>query len=293
MDEQALYIKGILGFLKRKKEMVAGAYDYHAFVIGDAYFLYPVIGSRAFYLYAFLKLRKDTLMTKKIILSVFTILLLCVILCVFKESGSNRPLSIIRGNGLENESSADSNILVFRVNYLGMIPAGEARLENKGIEFYQGRSVYHLSAQANPLNFYSKFFKAQAQTDSYIDADKLCTLKFEQILLLPNKPEDKKEILYDQNNNFMELRGVRRHILPGTQDPLSAIFYIRHQNLEIGKVFDININTNQKNYQLYAKVIGREEYALRTKKVGVWVVEGVLRRRDKSRRRKPNLNCGF
>lgn len=221
-------------------------------------------------------------MTKKIILSVFTFLLVSVILYVAKESSSNSPVSIIRYNGLENESSADSNILVFRVNYLGLIPAGQARLENKGIEFYQGRSVYHLSAEAKPLDFYSKFFKAQAQADSYVDSDKLYTLKFEQILMPPNNPEDKKEILYDQENNFMELRGVKRHILPGTHDPLSAIFYIRHQNLEIGKVFDININTNQKNYQLYAKVIGREEYALGAKRVGVWVLEGIIRRRDKN-----------
>lgn len=228
-------------------------------------------------------------MTRKIILSVFTFFLLPAILYVFKESSSNSPLSIIRGNGLESESSADSNILVFKVNYLGLIPAGQARLENKGVEFYQGRSVFHLSAKANPLNFYSKFFKAQAEAHSYIDCDKLYTLKFEQILMPPNKPEDKKEILYDQNNNFMELKGVRRHILPGTQDPLSAIFYIRHQNLEIGKAFDININTNQKNYQLYAKVIGREEYALGAKRVGVWVLEGVIRRRDKNHYHKTTM----
>jgi hypothetical protein len=62
------------------------------------------------------------------------------------------------------------------------------------------------------------------------------------------------------------------------------MFYIRHQSLEIGKEFDININTNQKNYRLFVKVIKDEEYKIKDKKAKVWVLTGDIRRRDKSPR---------
>lgn len=221
-------------------------------------------------------------MFKKVFLSALAIFLVTIALFVSMEIGKNNLVSIIRHNKLQNKISADGNSLVFRVCYLGLFPAGQARLENKGEELYQGKKTYHLSAKAYPLNFLSGMFNVQARVDSYIDAGKLHTLKFTQRLTLPNKPKDDKEVLYDQDKNYMQLEGIRRHILPNTQDPLSAIFYIRHQNLELGKVFDLNINTNQKNYQLYAKVIGRQEYTLKTEKVMVWVLEAIIRRRDKN-----------
>ncbi|MDD4894123.1 MAG: DUF3108 domain-containing protein [Candidatus Omnitrophica bacterium] len=211
------------------------------------------------------------------------IAIICVIvLFSFKETSGNSPISIIRRNDLQNRLTAKGDIFTFRVALFGLVPVGEAKFENEGEEVYQNRKVYHLSAAANLLDFYTKFFKAGAQIDSYVDKDKLHTLKFKQTLIRPNKPVDEKEVLYDQDKNFMELRGVKRQILPDTQDPLSAIFYIQHQNLELGKVFDLNINTNQKNYQLYLKVADRKEYALESKKIGVWVLTGVIKRRDKN-----------
>ncbi len=221
-------------------------------------------------------------MIKKIALSIGILFLLVIVLFALNEIGNNNPLTIIKYNKLQDKLSADSNIFAFRVNFQGLIPAGHAILENKGEESYQGKKVYHLSARANPLAFYTKIFNVQAKVDSYVDVDKLYTLRFTQTLSLPNKPRDEKVVLYDQDKNVMELRGVKRQILPATQDPLSAIFYLRHQDLELGKIFDLNINTNQKNYQLYAKVIGREEYTLEAKKIGVWVLEGIIRRRDKN-----------
>jgi len=262
--------------------MVVSSHYYYALTIGNIDFLHPVLSSSAFYLHAFLKITRGRKMFKKTILAVLAIFLLVIISFALKEISNNNPFHIIKYNKLHDKLSNDNKILVYRVDFQGLIPTGDATLENKGEELYLGRKVYHLSARADILNFYSRIYNAQAQVDSYIDAVKLYTLKFTQTLILPNKPKDEKVVLYDQEKNFMELKGVKRQILAGSQDPLSAIFYLQHQILEPGKVFDININTNQKNYQLYAKVIGRELYTLDSKKVGVWVLEATIRRRDKN-----------
>lgn len=266
--------------------MVVGSYNYYAFIIGDPDFLYPIVSSSTFYIYAFLEISKDDKMIRK---KIFLVFLFIVALLALKEISNNNPFTIIKYNHLENRLSSSGNIFSLRVTYQGLIPAGQARLEDKGEKLYQGRKVYHLSAEAYPLGIYSKFFNARIQVDSYVDTDKLNTLKFKQRLALPNKPQDVKEVLYDQNKHFMELKGVKRQILPGTQDPLSAIFYIRRQNLEIGKVFDININTNQKNYRFYARVTEREEYILEARKIGVWVLKGIIRRRNKNAYHKTTL----
>ncbi|MFH1888575.1 MAG: DUF3108 domain-containing protein [Candidatus Omnitrophota bacterium] len=221
-------------------------------------------------------------MRKRRVFPVFLFLLFIVVIFAVKQINDNNPLVIIRHNGLGDKLSNDGNDLTFLVSYMGLIPAGEARLENRGEELYQGKQVYHLSAQAYLSGFYSKFFDLRAQIDSYLDKKGLYSLKFTQRLIVPNKPDDEKEVLYDQAQNFMELRGVKRKILPATQDPLSAIFYIRNQDLKIGKIFDININTNQKNYQFYAEVIARQEYTLASGKIGVWILKGSVHRRDKN-----------
>ena len=221
-------------------------------------------------------------MTKKIILFVLAVFLLFIILGALKELNGNRIANIIKHNKLQDKPLDDRSTLVFRVNFQGLIPAGIAVMENKGEELYNGRKVYHLSAKAGASDFFSRIYNAQAQVDSYMDAEKLHALKFTQALILPNKPRDEKVVLYDQENNFMELKGTKRQILANTQDPLSAIYYLRHQELHLGKEFDLNINTNQKNYQLYAKVLGKQSYFLKDKEVGIWLVEVIIRRRDKN-----------
>lgn len=220
---------------------------------------------------------------KKIISAVLAILAISVISFIFVQLYRNSPLYAVKILSLKNEFLLEEpKKAVFEVDFLGLFPLGKAELVNRGIEAYQDKQVYHLSARVRSLEIISRFFDAQAYVDSYFDKDKLHSLKFSQVLIIPDKPKDEKEVLFDQKNNIMELKGVRRQILPDTQDPLSAFFYLQRQPLELGKEFDININTNQKNYRLYAKVIKKEEYFVQGKKIGAWVFQGAIRRRDDS-----------
>jgi hypothetical protein len=198
------------------------------------------------------------------------------------------PVNIINKLRTQNRLSAEDKIMVFQVDF-GFFPIGRADFENKGIITYQNQQVYHLLAKASVVKWLSHFFNAQAIAESFIDKNKLHTIKFTQTLVMPDKPKDFKEINYDQKNNIMELRGVKRQILPDTQDPLSALFFIRRQSLKTGGEFDININTNQKNYGLVGKVVRKEEYLIEGKKTGVWVLQGDIARRDKSSRHKSSI----
>lgn len=220
---------------------------------------------------------------KKIIFYVVSIIILISVSTILIQLNRNDPAYIIKSLNLQERLTGEPRKTVFRVNFLGFSPfGGIAEINNVGVEAYDGNSVYHLSAQARTEGFISMFFNPKADADTYIDKDNLYSLKFTQVLTLPDKPPEAKEVLYDQKNNIMELKGIKRQILPGTQDPLSAIFYLQHQDFKLGREFDININTNQKNYQLYARVVKKQEYAIGNKKIEVWILEGDIRRRDKN-----------
>lgn len=230
-------------------------------------------------------------MTKKVFFIIIIFFVSIVILQVFIESFQDSPKTIIKKIIINNNSRGD--ILTFKVKYLGFLSLGKAILMNNGIEIYQGKDVYHLSANAQALSFISRFFNAQAQIDSFVDKQRLHSLRFVQTLILPDKPKDERVVLYDQDRNIMELKGVKRQILPDTQDPLSAMFYMQHQPFELDKEFDININTNQKNYRLYAKVIKKQEYLVYGKSAVVWIVNGDIRRRDKNPYHRTTMTIWF
>lgn len=215
---------------------------------------------------------------KVITLTIFVLL----IVFFLSKSAQNSPKGILKD--LEKEGRWEGNELRFFIDYFGIIPLGEAILKNEGEILYQDKNVYHLSARAQSHKFFSLFFRAKAEIESLVDIDQLHSLLFLQHLELSNHPNEDKKIIYDQENHIMEFEGVKRVILPHTQDPLSAIFYIRKQDFEISKIFDLNLNTNQKNYRFLAKVIRRDEFKIGDRKIGVWILKGDVRRRDKSPR---------
>lgn len=140
--------------------------------------------------------------------------------------------------------------LVYRVYFLKVFPIGEAIFDVAKAEEYNGQKVYHLSASAENLKIFSKFVRAYATLDSYIDAQQLNPILFKQRLVVRGRKDVYKEVFYDQVKGIMVIGKERRQILPNTQDPLSAIFNLRRIDFEKADNLEVSINTNQKNYIL-------------------------------------------
>ncbi|MBN1912822.1 MAG: DUF3108 domain-containing protein [Candidatus Omnitrophica bacterium] len=170
------------------------------------------------------------------------------------------------GPGLKGE-------LVYRVNFLGFIPVGEAVFEPEESTDYRGVKALRLKAKAKTLDFFSRLFNSYVEAESYVDARSLNPLLFRQKLVINGKSREEKEVSYDQDSGVMTMDGVRRQILADTQDPLSAIFNMRKMDFKEKKDFSLYINTNQKNYILKGMVYpyyvsaskrGREVFLLKT-----------------------------
>lgn len=223
-------------------------------------------------------------MIKNLLSKLFLLILILISITFFFQRNKNNPVSIIKDLHLQELPIQDIDSTVFQVNLLGFIPVGYAKLINQGERTFKQKRVLHLSAEASAVGFISRFFDARAQAESFIEKQQLHSLKFLESTSIPDKPKEEKEVIYDQEAHIMELEGVKRSILPNTQDPLSAMYFMRKQPLKIGKEFDININTNQKNYRLFAEVVKKEEHWITGKNMAVWVLKGDIRRRDKSPR---------
>ena len=203
---------------------------------------------------------------------------------ILVEWNTSRPAYIIKALNLQNGLSQPAKSIMFRAKVFGFLVLGQAQMNYAEPELFQGKEVYHLTAEARAAGLISRFLNARVEIDSIVDKKRMHSLRFTQIMEMLDKPKDERVIIYDQENNVMESRGVKRSILPDTRDPLSAMLYIQNQNFQLGKEFDINVNTSQKNYRLYLKVIKKEEYVINGSKVGAWVLEGDVKRRDKSPR---------
>ncbi|MDD5431408.1 MAG: DUF3108 domain-containing protein [Candidatus Omnitrophica bacterium] len=193
---------------------------------------------------------------------------------------NNRPEPIVL-NIIDQIDKPAFDEAVYRINFFGVLPAGNATFSNSRIEELNNQKVIHLSAKAENLNIFAKFFKVTALLDSYIDPVSLNPQYFKETLSLSGKKESTKEVFYNQKGNIVTIRGVERSMLPNTQDPLSAILNLRRMDFNKLKDFDLSLNTNQKNYAIKGKVSVLEK-TINNKKYTFYVLNGNIFRRDKN-----------
>lgn len=213
---------------------------------------------------------------KKILLTV--IVLIILFLGAIYQNNSNLNVVVFK---LASKNEIKEGDLVYRVSLFGIFPVGEAVFFNKEIQEYKGEKVYYLKADAKTINIPSVFFNASVILGSYIDMRDNNPLLFRQIIKISGKPDVEKEIIYDQKNGIMSIGGQERSILPNTQDFLSVIFNLRRMDLSKTTDFDMNINTNQKNYALKGKVTPRE-IMVNNKTYKAYIITADIARRDKN-----------
>lgn len=214
---------------------------------------------------------------KKILL---ILVLAIILLSIFVFYNNNNPKIVI--SSLLKKGDIRGGDLVYRVNLFGIIPVAKAILKAEQIDEYNGQRVYHLSASANLLEWMAKFFKGYALLDSYIDTETCNPVLFKQKMIIPGKEAIDKKAVYDQKKAIMTIAGVRRQILPNTQDALSAIFNIRYIDFDNVKELEFNINTNQKNYILEATPRVNKDILINNRIYKTVFLKGEIRRRDKN-----------
>ena len=183
-------------------------------------------------------------MIKKVVLVVFFILV--IFICVMALQ--NDPGSIIAKLPAEPFKEG-ATTLYYRVYLFGVLPVGDAVIEDSGIKKIDKKNLYCLKARAKSSSLISKIYPFEVSLESFLDQATMLPVSFLQKIKTKQK-ELAKEVSYDQKNNIMQILEVKRSILPETYEPLSAIWKLRTIDFSLQKEVELNINTNQKNYTL-------------------------------------------
>ncbi len=161
------------------------------------------------------------------------------------------------------KSFPDTERLVYRITWMG-ITAGELVCEIKGKVVWQGRLCYLLEVRGRTLGFVATFYKMDDVYRSYVDAEHLYPLRYEEHRHEGGYHKDAVTDL-DHVAGKAWFRNAADHtektydIPSGVQDNVSAAYLARLWPLEPGKVFTAKIASSEKVYDLYLSVSRREK----------------------------------
>ncbi len=161
---------------------------------------------------------------------------------------------------IENKAFVVGEKFTFALQYLG-ITAGTAVIEIKEAVKLKGRKAYHIVTNTKSVPLISAFVKVDDIVETFIDYEGLFSLRMIKSLREGNYNRD-VILEYDQDKN--EVKEVEKSgekvytIADYSQDILSAFFYFRAQNIEVGKEYIIDVYADGKNNKLKVIVPGKE-----------------------------------
>ena len=156
--------------------------------------------------------------------------------------------------------------LVYSVRLLG-IELGKGTAEIREITTLRGRAAYHIVVEVRSAPVLDLIYKVRDTHHSYIDVEKLHSLRYEKILSEGRYHAD--EVMeYDQENHkatyHSRLNGSRKEMLipPDVQDQLSCGYWFRLQDIEPGTESNVPVNADEKNWDLRVKVLKKAKIKL-------------------------------
>jgi hypothetical protein len=216
---------------------------------------------------------------KKLFKFLLIIALILLLVLFIKNSLNSRPEVIIKN--VFKSGQFNPQALKYRIYAFGLFPVGEASFYKGKLEKVNGKDLYHIKGEARSLDIIAAFFKAEATLDSYIDPVDLNPVLFKQKIAIAGKPNQEKEVVYDQKQGFMIIDSCKRHILSNTQDPLSLVSNLERMDFDKIRDLDMNINTNQKNYLFKGSVEEKFDISRKMNRK-IYLVKTEIRRRDKN-----------
>jgi len=166
--------------------------------------------------------------------------------------------------------------LTFSVEY-GPVTAGEAVMSIASIDTIMGFPSYHIISTARTNEIFSAMYKVDDNVESHMDITGLFSRHFKKRLREGSFKRD-HEVYFDQEKMVARYtNGDSLSTLAETQDILSAFFYLRAQDLSVGKKFSFPCHDNKKNYPLVVKVLRKEKVVVPAGKFRCYVLEPKLK----------------
>ncbi|MFH1335102.1 MAG: DUF3108 domain-containing protein [Candidatus Zixiibacteriota bacterium] len=167
--------------------------------------------------------------------------------------------------------------LEFSVGY-GMINAGTAVMEIPDMIKLGGRKCFHIVSTAQSNKFFSVFFKVDDKVESFMDMYGLYSQRYDKHIR-EGKFKSDMSMTFDQDKHLaLYYNGRDTFQVPEyVQDVLSAFYFVRTQDLQVGKSIMVDNHTDKKTYPLEVKVLRKEKVKVPAGEFDCVVVEPMLK----------------
>ena len=176
-----------------------------------------------------------------------------------------------------NQAFGAGERLEVSVGY-GIIKAGTAAMEIPEIVRFAGSKCYHIVSTAKSNKFFSVFFKVDDRVESFMDVHELYSHRYDKHLREGKFIADVSMIFDQENHLALYNDGQDTFSVPDyVQDVLSAFYYVRTQDLKVGRSVFVDNHTDKKNYPLEIKVLRKEKIEVPAGTFDCVVVEPILK----------------
>lgn len=172
---------------------------------------------------------------------------------------------------VENVAFGVGERFCFDINY-GFINAGTATMEVLRLIEYGGRPCYQVVTRANSNSFFSTFYTVDDRVESVIDAIGLFSWRFEKNLREGSYRSDRM-YAFNQREHYTVYKGDTIEVAPWVQDAISVLYYVRSQELKVGRSLFVDNFTDGKNYPLEVKILKKENITVEAGNFDCIVVE--------------------
>lgn len=172
---------------------------------------------------------------------------------------------------IDNVAFGVGEKLEFDINY-GFINGGTASMEVPKLVQHHDRLCYQIVTRANSNSFFSSFYKVEDRIESIMDAVGLYTWRFEKNLREGGYSAD-RIYSFDQYNNTVQYKNDTIAVPPVVQDAISALYYVRTLDLQVGKSVFVDNFTDGEHYLLEVRVLERETIEVEAGRFSCLVVE--------------------
>lgn len=175
---------------------------------------------------------------------------------------------------IKNVAFGVNEKLSFDINY-GFINAGTAEMEVARLVDYENRPCYQLVTHAKSNSFFSSVYKVEDRVESIIDAVGLYSWRFEK-KLREGKYRAERIYTFDQRNGRVFYKNDTIETPSFVQDALSALYFIRTQDLKVGQSLFFESFADGKLYTMEVRILKKEKITVEAGTFDCLVVEPLM-----------------
>ncbi|MCX5641668.1 MAG: DUF3108 domain-containing protein [Candidatus Omnitrophica bacterium] len=134
--------------------------------------------------------------------------------------------------------------------------------------YLEGERAFHLQAEAETEGMFHKFYPFRVKIESFVSRNDFLPLRYQYSSWAPDEtrlevtsfprgqPQGKYHLDQDKKGN-KRVKDEMFDVSDFFQDPLSVLYYIRTQELNVGEQIEIPLSVDRKNYKILVNVLRR------------------------------------